>query len=553
MRPARRSFAAARAAATECAGCAAAALGEAGDGEGGRGRGGRRRGGGCGRGPGSLEAVEPLGHGPVARGEAVRLDEEHEERERLRLVIEQAREPGRLSASVLSEYTSAARSDGTSRSVATSSKNVGRESPASTWNCIAPAPRPRARADCGYSRELASCTSEVAFLESHLRAICTVAVGAGAAVRAAEETAAGVGAGAGRGRAAMVGSRVEKRQARRDAREGRKESDRARSRSHAPGGGDLRNDPHAEEIVVRENYGRDGRRQDWAIARGLRLHFRQYGKGTNTALVASKVPLPDYRADLDGRRRAEHEVDMSPETMAIVARALRDSPSVEDLSANLGSLTHASQSKRQRGDRRPGPESRRGVPSFTQGRRRGRQRPLERPFLERIRIPARRRAHGPTREAPGVRETRRAARGGGRDERAGGIRRDGLRQDHAAAAVCPRTRAGERRRVGDGHPVHATAAHLRDIRRRASGAGEGRGARRVRRVSDPVGSSAVRTRLLFCTTGVLLRRLAVEPTLDSVSHVFVDEIHERGMNEDFLLVVLRDLLPEAATGFEKSC
>ena len=51
------------------------------------------------------------------------------------------------------------------------------------------------------------------------------------------------------------------------------------------------------------------------------------------------------------------------------------------------------------------------------------------------------------------------------------------------------------------------------------------------------------TRLLFCTTGVLLRRLAVEPTLDSVSHVFVDEIHERGMNEDFLLVVLRDLLP----------
>ena len=51
------------------------------------------------------------------------------------------------------------------------------------------------------------------------------------------------------------------------------------------------------------------------------------------------------------------------------------------------------------------------------------------------------------------------------------------------------------------------------------------------------------TKLLFCTTGVLLRRLAAEPTLASVSHVFVDEIHERGMNEDFLLVVLRDLLP----------
>lgn len=51
------------------------------------------------------------------------------------------------------------------------------------------------------------------------------------------------------------------------------------------------------------------------------------------------------------------------------------------------------------------------------------------------------------------------------------------------------------------------------------------------------------TRLLFCTTGVLLRRLVQEPDLNGVSHVMVDEIHERGMNEDFLLIILRDLLP----------
>ncbi|OAE22268.1 hypothetical protein AXG93_3491s1080 [Marchantia polymorpha subsp. ruderalis] len=51
------------------------------------------------------------------------------------------------------------------------------------------------------------------------------------------------------------------------------------------------------------------------------------------------------------------------------------------------------------------------------------------------------------------------------------------------------------------------------------------------------------TRLLFCTTGVLLRRLVQEPELAGVSHVMVDEIHERGMNEDFLLIILRDLLP----------
>ncbi|KAL5722068.1 RNA helicase [Ranunculus cassubicifolius] len=51
------------------------------------------------------------------------------------------------------------------------------------------------------------------------------------------------------------------------------------------------------------------------------------------------------------------------------------------------------------------------------------------------------------------------------------------------------------------------------------------------------------TRLLFCTTGILLRRLLVDRSLKGVSHVIVDEIHERGMNEDFLLIVLKELLP----------
>ncbi|KAK3270362.1 hypothetical protein CYMTET_21238 [Cymbomonas tetramitiformis] len=50
------------------------------------------------------------------------------------------------------------------------------------------------------------------------------------------------------------------------------------------------------------------------------------------------------------------------------------------------------------------------------------------------------------------------------------------------------------------------------------------------------------TRLLFCTTGILLRRLEEESALDDVTHVFVDEVHERSMESDFLLMVLRDLL-----------
>jgi HrpA-like RNA helicase len=32
------------------------------------------------------------------------------------------------------------------------------------------------------------------------------------------------------------------------------------------------------------------------------------------------------------------------------------------------------------------------------------------------------------------------------------------------------------------------------------------------------------TKLLFCTTGILLRRLSSDPSLPSVSHIVVDEV-----------------------------
>jgi hypothetical protein len=37
------------------------------------------------------------------------------------------------------------------------------------------------------------------------------------------------------------------------------------------------------------------------------------------------------------------------------------------------------------------------------------------------------------------------------------------------------------------------------------------------------------TRLTFCTTGILIRRLMVDPQLANVSHVIIDEVHERGL------------------------
>lgn len=45
--------------------------------------------------------------------------------------------------------------------------------------------------------------------------------------------------------------------------------------------------------------------------------------------------------------------------------------------------------------------------------------------------------------------------------------------------------------------------------------------------------------ILFCTVGVLLRKL--ESGLRGISHIIVDEIHERDLNTDFILIILRDL------------
>ena len=51
-----------------------------------------------------------------------------------------------------------------------------------------------------------------------------------------------------------------------------------------------------------------------------------------------------------------------------------------------------------------------------------------------------------------------------------------------------------------------------------------------------------RTKLLFCTTGVVLRRLQEDPLLSGVTTVVVDEVHERSWQIDFLLIALRRLL-----------
>ncbi|XP_054452635.1 ATP-dependent RNA helicase DHX30 [Anoplopoma fimbria] len=50
--------------------------------------------------------------------------------------------------------------------------------------------------------------------------------------------------------------------------------------------------------------------------------------------------------------------------------------------------------------------------------------------------------------------------------------------------------------------------------------------------------------LLFLTVGVLLRKLQSNPSLKGISHVVVDEVHERDINTDLLLALLRYSLRE---------
>jgi ATP-dependent RNA helicase DHX57 len=54
------------------------------------------------------------------------------------------------------------------------------------------------------------------------------------------------------------------------------------------------------------------------------------------------------------------------------------------------------------------------------------------------------------------------------------------------------------------------------------------------------------TRILFVTTGVLLRMLQADPDALNADYVFVDEVHERLVDSDFLLILLRRVLAKFA-------
>ncbi|XP_077996833.1 ATP-dependent RNA helicase DHX30-like [Glandiceps talaboti] len=50
--------------------------------------------------------------------------------------------------------------------------------------------------------------------------------------------------------------------------------------------------------------------------------------------------------------------------------------------------------------------------------------------------------------------------------------------------------------------------------------------------------------VLFCTVGILLTKMHGNQSLKGVSHVIIDEVHERDVNADFLMILVKDILQQ---------
>ncbi|KAI9668434.1 MAG: hypothetical protein M1831_001188 [Alyxoria varia] len=59
------------------------------------------------------------------------------------------------------------------------------------------------------------------------------------------------------------------------------------------------------------------------------------------------------------------------------------------------------------------------------------------------------------------------------------------------------------------------------------------------RLESQVASS---TRLVYATTGIVLRMLESNESLTEITHIIIDEVHERSIETDFLLIILRSLI-----------
>ncbi|KAI5679650.1 hypothetical protein M9H77_00877 [Catharanthus roseus] len=293
-----------------------------------------------------------------------------------------------------------------------------------------------------------------------------------------------------------------------------------------------------QEMVIRRNFKREDQDILADMAYQLGLYFHAYNKGR--ALVVSKVPLPNYRADLDERHGStKKEIRMSTETERRLGDLLDSSQGTMDVSNS------SSTSSRTTKGSSCVAESVKPVKVLESDAAK------EKLNLELKRRQEKMKESDSVKAMLSFREKLPAYK----------VKTEFL---NAVAAnqvlvVSGETGCGKttqlpqfilEEEISSLRGAHCSIICTQPRRISAISVAARISSERGENLGDTVGyqirldsERSAQTRLLFCTTGVLLRQLVQDPDLRGVSHLMIDEIHERGMNEDFLLIIIRDLLP----------
>ncbi|KAK9290674.1 hypothetical protein L1049_008847 [Liquidambar formosana] len=293
-----------------------------------------------------------------------------------------------------------------------------------------------------------------------------------------------------------------------------------------------------QEMIIKRNYSRGDQQTLFDMAYQLGLYFHAYNK--RKTLVISKVPLPNYRADLDERHGStEKEIQMSTETARRVGNLLNTSGGAVPVDDSPSASSHGAK------------QSLCGVNTTNSVSTLEIDTAKEKLSAELKHRQEKLKASATAKEMQSFREMLPAFK----------LKSEFLKAvaDNQVLVVSGETGCGKTTQL----PQFILEEEVSSLRgadcsiictqpRRISAISVAAriSSERGESLGETVGyqirleaKCSAQTRLLFCTTGVLLRRLVEDPDLTGVSHLLVDEIHERGMNEDFLLIILRDLLP----------
>ncbi|KAJ6303912.1 hypothetical protein OIU77_017730 [Salix suchowensis] len=293
-----------------------------------------------------------------------------------------------------------------------------------------------------------------------------------------------------------------------------------------------------QEIITKRSFSRDDQQKLDDMACELGLYFHAYNKGKT--LVISKVPLPNYRADLDEHHGStQKEIQMPTEIERRVGNLLNSSQK-----AAAGNESDATSSQ-------GGKQASLGGKIVKPASMLETDAAKEKQSIELKQKQDKLKASRSVKEMQSFREKLPAFK----------MKTEFLKAvaENQVLVISGETGCGKttqlpqyilEEEISSLRGAHCNIVCTQPRRISAISVAARISSERGESLGETIGYQirlealrSAQTRLLFCTTGVLLRKLVQDPDLTGVSHLVVDEIHERGMNEDFLLIILRDLLP----------